>query len=187
MKKEKKTINFENTWQIWTGQPKILKHVKKCSRKPRESLFSDGVCDGWHQRYAFFLCLWFASTHEWVGEAGPSLGVFQAWSVETGFPGLQRRASEAQHRDGREEREQTVRASEGWQGRPGDQRQAAAFTAAQKVMELARSGFTEDGEGDGSFVYKPFYFCAVFPSCSKLILPEKLDFASPSPPLFKFK
>lgn len=124
------------THQLWkhvanlNGTAQNLKCMKKCPHKARESLFGDEVHDGWHLCYSFVLGLWFAPTREQEGKTAPSLGVFWAWLVETVFPRLQGQANKAQHGDGREEREQTIRASAGWRGRPGDQRQAAALTAA---------------------------------------------------------
>ena len=44
------------------GTARNLRHMKKCSRNTRKSLFSDNVHDGWHLRYAFVLGLWFAPT-----------------------------------------------------------------------------------------------------------------------------
>lgn len=158
--------HFENVWQIWNGQPKTLDtwtNVHAVLVSPSVMTFMmDDICTV-HLFSVCGLLPHVCRRGRWL----PPWGVFWAWSVEIGFLRLQPWASKAQCKDTREEKEDISRASAGWKECPGDQRQAAVSTTAQKVTQLAQiQGSPEYWEGDGSLVYKPFYLPTVFPRCS---------------------
>lgn len=168
MKRGKKSINLENMWQIWMQHSETLYAWKSiCTTLMNLSLVTMSMIYGIYITCLFPDCILLISLSRsgWKLHAS---GSFEYSRREGDSPGC----SKEQHRSqlqqvrgwrllGEEEADQQ---GFSWMDSPGGQQQFLGVS-----WSWLGYGVYRETESDGSFIYKHFYFCAVYPIWFKLL------------------